>query len=259
MTQRPRSLRYEYELFVEREIENYKESIPRGAILKIGDEAVQSLSSQQQLALTEILLCAEVDRIIRSRLRIPSFATWRRRRLKSLREFSRPERWGLRPDSPLALTAQSAADGGGGHVLVAGASEEGPAIYLAANGYAVTVYDTAEDVIDRVLDAAAQVGLTSRVHGVVTDLASWSPDRPLNAVVVAAAAFSALSPPERARAIELLQNATLAGGVHVVETGDDGDDVVLLDELRARYRGWEISVERDGSRTFLARKESRVA
>mgnify|MGYP001544266821 FL=1 len=71
MTQRPRSLRYEYELFVEREIESYKESIPRSAILKIGDDAVQSLSSQDQLALTEILLCAEVDRIIRGRLRLP--------------------------------------------------------------------------------------------------------------------------------------------------------------------------------------------
>jgi hypothetical protein len=38
--QNPRSLKHEYELYVEREIEDYKDSIPRSAILKIGDEAV---------------------------------------------------------------------------------------------------------------------------------------------------------------------------------------------------------------------------
>ena len=258
MTQRPRSLRYEYELFVEREIESYKESIPRSAILKIGDDAVQSLSSQDQLALTEILLCAEVDRIIRGRLRLPSFATWRKRRLKSLREFCRPERWGLRPDSALARTALSVAEG---HVLVAGAMEEGTTIYLAANGCAVTAVDTTEDVLERVLNAAAEVGLTGRVRFVGADLANWSPDRPLNAVVVAAAALSGLSIVDRARAIELLQQATTAGGLHVVEGGADGDEALPLEELRARYHGWDISVERGvggldiGKQTFLARKE----
>ena len=88
------------------------------------------------------------------------------------------------------------------------------------------------------------------------DLANWSPDRPLNAVVVAAAALSGLSTVERARAIELLQKATTAGGVHVVE-GSVGGEALPLDELRDRYRGWHITVERGGysGETFLARKE----
>ena len=38
--QQYRSLKHEYELYVEREIEDYKDSIPRSAILSIGDEAV---------------------------------------------------------------------------------------------------------------------------------------------------------------------------------------------------------------------------
>ncbi len=253
MANRPRSLQHEYELYVEREIENYKESIPRHVILKIGEEAVNSLSSQQQLALTEILLCVEVDRIIRTRLRIPSFTTWRRRRLKALKEYSRPERWGMRPDSAIARAAQTVASG---HVLVAGASEEGPAIYLAANGCAVTALDTTEDVLERVMDAAAVVGLTGRVRGVVTDLASWSPDLPLDAVVCAAAALHALSPVQRAKAIELLQEATIEGGLHVVETGADGVPLLTLEELKARYNGWQISIERgaQSQATFLARK-----
>ena len=68
-----RSLRYEYELFVEQEIENYKESVPRSVLLSIGDEAVAALSAQPQLALTELLLCEEVDRIIVRRLRLPAY------------------------------------------------------------------------------------------------------------------------------------------------------------------------------------------
>ena len=52
MASRPqRSLKHEYELFVEEEIENYKDSIPRSAILRIGDEAVANLQAGEQTAL----------------------------------------------------------------------------------------------------------------------------------------------------------------------------------------------------------------
>jgi hypothetical protein len=253
MAYRPRSLKYEYELFVDREIEAYKESVPRREILSIGDEAVRSLAAQQQLALTEILLCAEVDRIIRTRLRIPKYATWRRRRLKALREFSRPERWGIEPDCALARAVDAA---GEGHVLVAGASEEGPALYLAANGCAVTALDTTEDVVERVMNVAATVGLTGRVRGLVSDLANWAPDMPLDAVVCAAAAFDGLSSFERTRAIGLLQDATTMGGLHVVETNGGRGGLVSLEELHSVYDGWQISVERGirTTETFLARK-----
>jgi hypothetical protein len=240
-------------MYVEREIESYKESIPRHALLSIGDEAVRALSVQPQLALTEILLAAEVDRIIRARLRIPSFATWRRRRLKALKEMSRPERWGMRPDSAIARAVHTVADG---HVLVAGASEEGPAIYLAANGCAVTAVDTTEDVLERVLDAAAALGLMGRVRGLIADISSWAPDIPLNAVVCAAAAFQGLTAVQRAHAIALLQAATTEGGLHVMESDGDGASILPPDELRARYHGWQISVETGANsrQTFMARK-----
>jgi hypothetical protein len=253
MSYRPRSLKYQYELFVDREIEAYKESVPRREILSIGDEAVQSLAAQQQLALTEILLCAEVDRIIRQRLRIPTYSTWRRRRLKALREFSRPERWGMEPDCALAHAIDAV---GEGHVLVAGASEEGPALYLAANGCAVTALDITEDVVERVMNVAATVGLTGRVRGLVSDLANWAPDMPLDAVVCAAAAFDGLSSVERTRAIGLLQDATTVGGLHVVETNGGRGGLVSLEELHSVYDGWKISVERGirTTETFLARK-----
>ena len=79
-----RSLKHEYALYLEREIENYKESVPRSVLLSIGDEAVRALDGEQQFALTELLLCDEVDKIIFRRLRLPSYITWRKRRIKML-------------------------------------------------------------------------------------------------------------------------------------------------------------------------------
>jgi hypothetical protein len=109
-----RSLRYEYELYVEQEIENYKESIPRPAILAIGDEAAAKLAAEPQFVLTEVLLCEEVDRIIQRRLRLPKYDTWRRKRLKLHEEMRRPEHWGLSRNDALVRTIGDAAEHGGG-------------------------------------------------------------------------------------------------------------------------------------------------
>jgi restriction endonuclease Mrr len=69
--------RRSYELFVERAIEDYKDSVSRVSLLKIGDEAVAVLMAEGQQALTEIVVWQEVDRIIAKRLRLPSYASWR--------------------------------------------------------------------------------------------------------------------------------------------------------------------------------------
>jgi hypothetical protein len=249
----PRSLKHEYELFVEAEIENYKESVPRGALLKIGDEAAAALASQQQLVLTELLLCEEVDRIIFRRLGLPSYRTWRRRRLKALDGLRRPEHWGLSADDAIVRAVRPAPDG---HVLVAGMRAEGQALYLAANGCAVTAIDGDLDVVQRVLDAAQAAGLLERVRGCVGDLASWTPDRTLSAVLCAPAAFTRLSVDEEIRVLAGLQNATARGGVHLLETELGGVGAVSIDELTRRYRGWDVSLEpdHDARSTFLARK-----
>ena len=82
----PRSLKHEYDLYVENEIEAYKESISRSTLLKIGDEAVAALQSAMQISMNELLLVVEVDKIIRKRLRLPSYATWRKHELKRRKE-----------------------------------------------------------------------------------------------------------------------------------------------------------------------------
>ena len=253
MASRPsRSLKYEYELYLEREIENYKESVPRSVLLSIGDDAVRALAAQQQFALTELLLVDEVDKIIFKRLRLPAYVTWRKRRVKLMEELRRPEHWGLSPDDLVVRAVQTVtADS---RVLLAGAAVETPALFLAARGCDVTAL-AAPDTVRRVLDAAEEAGLGERVHATALALESWTPGAPLTAVIYTPAAFAGLTAAERARVIQVLQSATADGGVHLVQTIAAGKRTpVSLDELRRRYRGWEVTVEEGVPNTFLARK-----
>lgn len=248
----PRSLKHEYELYVEREIEDYKDSVSRSALLKIGDEAVAVLCNEAQTTLTEIVVWQEVDRIIAKRLRLPTYATWKRRRLKTLAAYRRPEHWGIDPNAALVRALESSSDH---HVLVAGAAE-GPALYLAARGCAVTALEPEYDAMERVVRAAEAAGLTGRLRPYCADLSAWAPDVQLHAVVCSPDALAGLSLAERARVIAALQSATVDGGVHLVEAiaaGTDGG----MEELASQYTtGWTISIERSrGARdTFLARK-----
>ena len=250
-----RSLKHEYELYVEREIEAYKESVSRSVLLSIGDEAVAQLADAQQLALTELLVWEQVDIIIMRRLGLPGFQTWRRRRLRRLARYRRPEHWGFAPDAAIVRAWDPLSDPDA-HVLVTGAPSEGSALYLAAHGCEVTAVEPEEHAVERVMAAAFDAGITGRVHGLVADLASYAPHAPLSAVVCTPAAFSGLSAEERDRAIEVLQSATRDGGVHLVETIVAGQAALTLDELAERYRGWQVSVEPTPgtTHTFLARK-----
>ena len=251
--QNPRSLRHEYELYVENEIENYKESVSRSAILKIGDEAAAALRDGEQFAMDELLLWAEVDRIIRKRLRIPAYETWRRKRIKMLAEYKRPEHWGIRPDGVLAREIHPPAES---KVLVAGGEIDRTALYLAAHGCDVTAVDREAKPLERVMNAAQEAGLADRIQSYVAGITDWSPDVQLGAVVCTPEAFVGLSAEERGRAFELLQSVTRDGGVHLVGTIVRGQRGVSLAELRRQYKGWSISVEQDSSssKSFLARK-----
>ena len=214
-----------------------------------------TLCSQPQFALTEMVVWQEVDRIIAKRIRLPSYQTWKRRRLKVLEQYRKPEHWGIDPNAAFVRALAHSSDG---HVLVAGTEQEGRALFLAARGCAVTTLEHEEDAIERVIKAAAAAGLNERIRGYCTDIGDWSPDVELHAVVCSPSALSGLSMSDRARVIEVLQSATADGGVHLVETIAAGSEAVLLDELRSQYHGWRISIEPTAGRggTFMARKEA---
>lgn len=251
-----RSLRHEYGLHIEQEIENYKESIPRSAILAIGDEAAAKLASEPQFVLTELLLLEEVDRIIFRRLRLPKYDTWRRKRLKLHEEMRRPEHWGMSASDALVRSIGGSTETGAtSHVLIAGESAQRSALFLAAKGCDVTAIESKEEAVQRVMDLAIQAGLAERVHASTAPLDEWIPDEPLHAVVCSHSALKNLTARERARVIAVLQSATTDGGVHLVETIAAGSSAI--EELRATYRGWEVTVEstRGNEQVFLARKE----
>lgn len=256
-TRTARSPRHEYELYLEHEVENYKESIPRSAILAIGDEAAAKLAAEPQFVLTELLLLEEVDRIIFRRLRLPAYTTWRKKRVKLQEEMRRPEHWGLSANDALVRTIGGPASENRvwSRVLVAEEGAQRSALFLAANGCDVTAIESEEASVQRVMEAAIQAGLAERVHAVAAELAQWTPDAPLQAVVCSHSALKSLPPRERARVIAVLQSATKDGGVHLVQTIAIGGNAI--DELRATYRGWDVSVEssRDDAQVFLARKE----
>jgi hypothetical protein len=256
MAHRPiRSLQHEYERYVEQEIEAYKESVPRSVLLSIGDEAVAALAKAEQFTLTELIVWEEVDRIIARRLRLPSAPTWRRRRLKAIEELRRPERWGMSAKHPLVIGVKDATDG---TALVAGAVDEGPTLYLAANGCRVTAIDDEPEAVDRVMHAASRAGLTERIDARIGGLESWSPDTPLFAVIVSEAALATLTVEERQRVLKTLQRATIDGGVHLVQALA-GRESESIEELRRVYQGWTIQLDVTGSKSgngFLATKSA---
>jgi len=45
-TRLPRSLRHEYQLYVEREIEDYKNSVSRSYLMGVADEAMRQLGNE---------------------------------------------------------------------------------------------------------------------------------------------------------------------------------------------------------------------
>ena len=133
---------------------------------------------------------------------------------------------------------------------------ETPALYLAANGCDVTALVRAGRGRSACCDAAEEAGLGERVH------AQRGGARLLDAGCAAhrgdlhSGGVHGLSAAERARVIQVLQSATADGGVHLVQTiAARQADAVSLDELRRRYRGWDVTVERRRRpNSFLARK-----
>ncbi len=250
----PQSLRHEYELYFDREVESYKNSVSRAHLCAIADAAQVSLDAAPQLGLHDLLLAAEVNRHIARRLSIPDFGNWSRRRLRHANEPTRAECWGLRADTPLSLAIHAVPLDA--HVLVNGARVESSALYLAANGCRVTAVEPEADVVERVLVAASAAGLRARVRGLATELCDFRPDGRLTAVVFTPAALASYSECDREEVIDRLQNATEGGGVHVVETIVAGQEAIDEDELRACYAAWHVSFvpEPGAARTFVARK-----
>jgi len=238
-----RSLKHEYATYVDLEIERYKDSIPRSSLLKLADDAVASLSVGAQLELSELLLCDAVNELIMRRLKIPAYDRWRRIRLKMLEQFRRAEHWGLSATQHLADAVRPQDHP---HVVVAGPHVEERTLYLAAHGAHVTALGEMDDeaLVNKVLVAAAQAGLSCQVVGCADGIDEWLPAAPVRAVIWHAQMLDSLSPERRARMLAHLQNATAAGGVHYIEgVPTESRTTASIRSLLANYADWQTPAD----------------
>ena len=239
----PRSLRSEYEEFIEQRIEEYKDGLPRASILGIGDEAVQELARTEQYQLTEVLLQEQVDTIIRRRLRLPSYRRWRERHVALRAAQAQPSHWGLAPHDPVVTLADRIDDQD--LVAVVGASDGACALFLAARGATVLVGDPDLAAIEGLENRAIAEQLGSRVECLVVPLDAWTPDRAIDGCVIETPALAALSATDRAELIRRLKAVTSAGGHHVVmpAVSSPGGKAasVSSDALRSLYADWTVS------------------
>jgi hypothetical protein len=76
--QSPRSLRRAYLEWVEEQVEEFKDAIPRSRLLNIADEVVGDLrlSRGGQYQLTEVLLCDAMNRHLFKLLKLPGYRAW---------------------------------------------------------------------------------------------------------------------------------------------------------------------------------------
>lgn len=74
-----RSLRRTYLEWVDEQIEEYKDLVPRSELLLLADRVIeeQRVNQQGQYQITEVLLCEAVDRAIFRILKLPSYRSWR--------------------------------------------------------------------------------------------------------------------------------------------------------------------------------------
>jgi len=238
----PRSLRAEYEEFIEQRIEEYKDGLPRASILGIGDEAVQELTRTEQYQLTEVLLQEQVDSIIRRRLRLPSYRRWRERHLALRAAQAQPSHWGLAPRDPVVALAEFVHDQD--VIAVAGAADGACALFLAARGANVLVGDPDLAVIEGLENRAIAEQLGSRVECLVVPLESWTPDRVIHGCVIETAALAGLSAGDRAELVRRLKTVTAASGHHAVMPAAGAvpkNPGVSSDALRSLYADWAVT------------------
>jgi len=258
----PRSLKQEYQEFLLDRIEEYKNTVSREELLRIGDEAVRELeaNAQDQYLLTEVLLLEHVDRLIARRLRLPSFQRWRQKH-RALREAQRqPTHWGLDAEHPVVHWAPRL--GPGDLALVIGASVLPAALLIAAHDVGVLLLDQELSAVEGAESRAVTEQLAARFESLVVHFGSWLPDVLPSLVVIDPAALAPARAKDRRTFLADLQARTRPGGVHIILPGPKGEAVIplALKGLQAEYDGWQVQRHLRGKGGgFTALKPARQA
>jgi len=245
---RTASPRQEYQEFLLERIEEYKNSLTREELLKMGDEAVRELeaSAHGQYLLTEVLLLEHVDRIIARRLRLPTFRRWSHQH-RALRAAQRePTRWGLSTTHPLVAHARRLEPGD--RILVVGASALAEALFLAAYDVDVFLVDQDLHAVEGAEQRAVTEQLGARFQALVVRFGRWLPDVLPDLVVLDPAVLASARGRDRLALLRDLQARTRPGGIHFVLPAGGGPQVLSFAEgaLHTTYdqAGWEVERRR---------------
>lgn len=238
----PLSLRQEYEEFILQRIEEFKEQLSRDELLTLADDAVRELEAgpEGQLVLTEVLVLEHVDRLIRKRLRLPTYRRWRDRHMRMRRAQRAPTHWGLPGRTPLTdfalrLEPEDLA-------VVVGAALAPAAYYLAAHEADVLIIDDVLQAIEAIETRAATEALALRIQAMVVHLGHWMPDVTPALVILDPGKLAGLDAEARAAVVGALRERTVSGGVHLFLQEDHRPDVRSLaaESLQTLYAGWRF-------------------
>lgn len=218
------SAKQQYQEYLLQRIEDYKNSLARDELLRLGNDAALELqdATEGQYFLTEVVMQETVDRIIMKRLRLPSFTRWRQKYAKVRQAQQSPTHWGLERNSAVAALLPRIE--AGDRALVVGGGAEAAAYLLAAHDVHLTCLFGDNSTCTRIETRMAAESLTGNFEAFVAMLGNWFPslDQPVHLVVIDAGTLAALPSPRRLSLMARLQDATVPGGIHAVMSGGGG-------------------------------------
>ncbi|MGH7591757.1 MAG: hypothetical protein ACREL2_10000, partial [Gemmatimonadales bacterium] len=205
--------------FLVHRIEAYKNSRSRQDLMRLAEEAlaVQGASTEGQLFLTEVLMLDCVDRLIRKRLKLPTFKTWKQRYGKRAAAQREPAYWGVAEAHPVAALLPRCEEGD--HALLIGIGTEALAPLLAAHDVEVTFLAGSLPVVERVEHLAVEESLAGALEAFVVQVGRpWLPpaDRPTQIVVLDVGEVGALPESDLRAFVVALQDRIAEVGVHVL-------------------------------------------
>lgn len=233
------SLEQQYRAYLMQRIEDYKDSLSREELMRLGDDAATELhgARSDQLVLTEMLMQETVDQQIIDRLKLPSYRKWRSKILP-LREAQRsPTRWGMSTVDPVALVLPRLDPGD--RALVVGIGAERAVYLLAAHDLEIHCLLGDTTAATKIEGTLASESLSGQCEAYVVMLGHWIPAAvtgPYHLVVIDAATVQGLTP-ERQRSLMIqTQQRTAPEGLHALVSSDSE---IAPESCLRHYPDWQ--------------------